>query len=169
MDFVVGGVVMADGYSIKITGVAEAKGAVNKIRRMEGLQRGVKAGLIYLKGKVAVYPAEKRPSRASVYGSSFVNYRQQQAVMAKVRSGDIPYRRGVSDGSQAFGRRWTWEVREGGLSGVVGNNADYGPYLMGDEQSKYMKAVGWEKADDIAAREEGTVVSIVEGEVARDV
>jgi hypothetical protein len=160
---------MGESFGIKVRGVAEAQGAVRKIAAMRGLRRGVQAGALHLKGKMAVYPPKNRPTRASVYGKSFVNYRQQQAVMAKLKSGDAPYKRGISGGSEAFGRRWTTETRDGGLVGVVGNNASYGEYVMGDEQSKYMGAVGWEKASDIAKREEGDVRRIVEAEVAKDV
>lgn len=153
--------------NVQVEGLDRAQYSLEQLRRLRGARRGIAAAALHLKGKFATYPAKNRPSRESVYGKTFVSDKQRRFVMAAIRRGDIPYTRGVSSSSETLGRRWTTEERRGGLEQVVGNNASYAEYVQGDKQSKYMKAVGWERVDAIADREARTLQRIVDYEVRR--
>lgn len=143
--------------------------AIKRLEQSRGMVAGLSAAALYLKGKLAVYPARKTVSRKSVYGRSFASDAQRRFVMMLIRRGDVPYRRGGSRESESFGRRWSTQSQRGGLEQVIGNNASYARYLMDDEeQSRYHAAVGWRKVGDIVNRERGEVIRIVQSGVDRD-
>jgi hypothetical protein len=116
---------------------------------------------IYLKGKLARYPAQKRMTREWVYGSSFMSVAQQHFFFWALKAGEIsvPYHRGESGASERFGASWTVEEADDGLTQVIGNDTSYGPFLMGEDQSDFMQAIGWQKAELIADEEEDTIVN----------
>lgn len=154
---------------VRIEGLDEARDSVRRLAMLRGARLGLAAAATHLKGQFATYPEKSRPSRASVYGSTFKSAAQRRFIFAAIKRGDIPYRRGLSNKSETLGRRWATEERRGGLEQVIGNNASYVAYVQGEKQSLYMKAVGWQKVEDIAAREAGTVNEIVNFYVRRDV
>jgi hypothetical protein len=154
--------------NFEITGLEAVQKKVDKAAQMEGVRRGLRAGAMQLKAIVARYPPANRPSRKSVYGKTFSSVRQQRAVWAKINAGEIPYRRGSSGGSQRFGQRWTVKEERGGLVQVVANNASYGGYLMGENQSKYMAAVGWQKLSTIAQKNSSAIERVIIAEIRRD-
>lgn len=170
---------MADEL-LKIEGIQELMTLVKTIGDMKPVRDSIKVAAIHLKGKMAVYPAKKRPSLASVYGkqpltimawgrpvtvlSPFKTAKQHMYFFAALRKGtlDVPYRRGESAGSETFGRRWNVQTENYGMRAVVGNNASYGPLLMDDEQQTlYAKAVGWKTVQAIMRAERDTVTEIV--------
>lgn len=138
------------------------------LRALEDLapvRGGLRAGGDYLLGKLRVYPEAKRLTRASVYGTTFKTLKQQRYFFAALASGEIevPYKRGMSPGSESFGDAWMLDVDAAQLRATIGNDTTYGPLLMQREkQSQYAAAVGWETAEDIAAREEDDVTAFVE-------
>lgn len=75
---------------------------------------------------VPPYPPPKRGSQP------FVSERQRRYVMAKIRSGEIPYRR-----TGLLGRSITTEVRAigSGVQGVIGTNTQYSPWVISDEET----------------------------------
>lgn len=159
---------MADFLQVKIEGMAEARKALQRMERLEGVKDGLVSAAVYLKGKFSEYPPQKRIARKRVYGETFKSDKQRRYVFAAMKRGEIPYMRGTSAKSQALGRRWARETRRGGLEQVIGNNARYAEYVQGDEQSEYMRRVGWRKMSDIAKREEGNVNRIVNQYVKRN-
>ena len=172
---------MADEL-IRIEGIQELMSLITDMSQLKPVKDGVTAAALYLKGKVAVYPAMKRPSRASVYGlqpltikvfgkyqatvmSPFKTAKQHGFFFAALRKGqiDVPYRRGESAGSETFGRRWAVQTENYGLRAIVGNNASYGPQLMDEEQqSLYARAVGWRTVQAILKEERDTITGIVQ-------
>lgn len=160
---------MADFLRVKIEGMDEARNALERVSKLQGVQDGLKAGALYLKGKFSEYPSQKRIRRKRVYGEAFKSDKQRRYVFAAIKRGEIPYRRGTSAQSQALGRRWATEPRRGGLEQVIGNNARYAEYVMGDEaQSRYMRRIGWRKMGEIAKRESQKVNEIVNKYAKRD-
>jgi hypothetical protein len=151
-----------------VTGIDESRDSIRRLLLLRGFRRGLAAAAVHLKGKFSEYPPKKRPTRASVYGRTFQSIAQRKAVMAKLRE-EGPYVRGLSGSSETFGRRWAVSERRGGLEQVIGNNASYAPYLVGERQSLYMKAVGWEKLSTKADRERPVLQRIVDREARRDV
>lgn len=117
------------------------------------------AGGVELAGRLRDdYPARNSPTRKSVYGTTFVSAKQRRYVMAAIKRGEIPYRRGGSK-SENLGKRWIAE-KVSPTQVIVGNNASYGPFVMGTgTQSRYMQAVGWHTTDEVADRF-GTVIAV---------
>jgi len=104
-------------------------------------------------GKAKEYPAKNRPTRASVYGKTFVSDRQRRWFFA-VGIHQTPYRR-----SKTLGQAWTTEPR-GQFKVVIGNNTIYGPYVQSPQkQSLYHQAVGWKNTDQIANENAPLVVN----------
>ena len=72
------------------------------------------------------------------YRSVFKSYKQQQAVMAKVREGKVPYKR-----TGTLGKSLTWEIESSSADRVVvavGSNIDYAPYVYDEkQQAEYHK------------------------------
>jgi hypothetical protein len=155
---------MADEL-IRIEGIRELMSLLTDISQLAPVKDGVAAAALYLKGKVDKYPAIKRPTRASVYGTTFKSVKQRKYFFAALKKGEIevPYRRGESPSSETFGRRWTIETGNYGLRAIVGNNASYGPQLMDEEQqSLYARAVGWRTVQAILNEERDTITGIVQ-------
>lgn len=144
------------GFDIKLT----------EMLRADGLRRGLRAGALYLRGKVGRYPPV---SRRAV--GQFLTELQIRYLWAASKAGDIeiPYRRGLSPGSERMGLRWDMDSRNSGLTQVIGNSSSYINYVQGDEQSVYHRETGWQKIEDIVEDEADNVMSIIAGEVAKDV
>jgi len=161
--------------TIHIEGIEPLLAKIKSLQELRPVVGAIKAAALHVKGKVAVYseekrPKEKRPTRASVYGSVFKTEKQRRYFFWALRKGEIevPYRRGVSPGSQTFGRRWTIAMSNAGLTAKIGNNAGYGPLLMDStRQSLYAKAVGWRTTDAILDEETETVTRLITYEVNR--
>lgn len=158
---------MAD-FSMTVNGLDEAIDGLDKLQRLKNFKTGLEAAALHLKGKFATYPAQKRLSRKAVYGKTFVSVKQQRFVFAAIKRGDIPYVRGTTRTSETLGRRWATEARRGGLEQVIGNNASYVQHVMGENQSRYMQQVGWQKMTDIAKNEKAMVNRIVQSYARRD-
>ncbi len=150
--------------AIEIKGLDAAIAQVQSIRDVKRINDALLKGALYLKGKIATYPPKKRPSRKSVYGTTFKSANQRRGFFAKLNAGaiDVPYRRGQSPGSETLGRRWTVASR-GPTTIVIGNNASYARLVQSrDKQTKYHQVVGWQTAEDVTERERATVVREVE-------
>ncbi len=156
---------MADEL-LRIEGLQELMALVKSMDDLKPVKASIKVAAVYLKGKIAVYPAQKRPTRAEVYGSSFKTDKQRRYFFWALKKGtiEVPYRRGESPSSETFGRRWTVQTENYGMRAIVGNNASYGPLLMDDEQQTlYAKAVGWRTVQAIMRDERENVTEIVAG------
>lgn len=148
--------------SIKIEGMDELLAKIKTLQELKPVIAAMKAAAVYVKGKAATYPERKTITRASVYGSSFKSVKQRRYFFWALRTGriEVPYRRGMSPGSQAFGRRWTIAAQNNGLTQTIGNNAGYGPYLMDPaKQTAYAKAMGWQTTQAIADDAAPTVMN----------
>ncbi len=139
---------------------------MEQLLRADGFVRGLRAGALYLRGKLGTYPAVSRRRVAQ-----YLTPRQLRFLHAASRNGDIeiPYRRGLSPGSERMGLRWELSSGNGGLTQVIGNNTSYINLVQGDDQSAYHRITGWQKIEDIVDNEEDNVFNIVNGEVNRDV
>lgn len=137
-----------------------------RMMRSDGLRRGIRAGALYLRGKVGTYPPV---SRRKV--GQYLTAKQIRFLHAASKSGDIeiPYRRGASPGSERMGLRWELKATNGGLTQTIGNNSSYINYVQGDDQSVYHRLTGWEKVEDIVDDEEEEVFNIINREMQREV
>ena len=142
---------------------------LNAIGKPEFLTKALEAGAVYLAGKVATYPPVRRLTRKSVYGQTFQSDKQRFAFFGKLKRGEIqvPYTRGSSPGSETLGKKWTIAATSQ-TEVVIGNNVSYAPFVQSQQyQSMYMRAVGWQTAEDVVARESETVIHKVEDEIAK--
>lgn len=129
--------------TIEIKGLEQT---LNRLAWEKGARRALAPAAKHVQGKIAQYPAVKRPSRKSVYGRTFVSDKQRKKVMAMLREGLWPYRR-----TGTLGRRWTISVALAALTATVGNNVPYAKTVHGTPgQSKYQQVVGWKTTDAIA-------------------
>jgi hypothetical protein len=147
----------------KVTIIGTDKTIEQLGRIMPQIKAALLAGADTIKGKIAKYPPVNRPSRASVYGTTFVSDAQRRWFFA-VGIHQTPSRR-----SGDLGRGWF--VKEGGeLEAIIssGANTPYAPYVQDrDGQSKYMGAVGWIPAQTIAENNMGDVVKEIQKAIDR--
>lgn len=111
----------------------------------ELLYAALDAGGLMMLSFIKPYPAANRPTRASVYGSAWASEKQRRWFFWALGKGliDVPYRRGTSRGSERLSKSWSTK-RETGLALRIGTNVSYARWVKAEEQqSKYMKAVGW--------------------------
>jgi hypothetical protein len=70
----------------------------------------------------------------------------------------VPYQRG-SSGGQSFKDSWVISAQNNGLTQVIENTTTYGPLLMGkDNQTLYMKRVGWPMMEEVMEEEQEAVM-----------
>lgn len=135
---------------------------IDRWKQLKALEQAVGETALYLRGKVSEYPrVRSRPMR-------FVSARQRRAFFAMLRSGEIevPYRRGMSPGSETLGRRWAVETSNSGLTATVGNNVKYAEYVVGERQASYHKG-NWVKTSDVVKRETPAVQRIFDKHIRR--
>lgn len=155
---------------VELKGEEDLERIFKKLGNLQPVKVGIKAAGEHVEGKVKQYPPRNRPSRKSVYGQSFVSDRQRKAFFAGLRDGsiEVPYRRGQSPGSQGHAKRWNTRLRNHGLTAIVGNNSSYGPLLQdADQQSRYMKAVGWKTTERVMEEERKMVNKIIRDQVRK--
>lgn len=109
------------------------------------LRRATMAGALVALSHIKPYPEKNRPSRSSVYGQTWQSAKQRRYFFFALRKGiiQVPYRRGLSPGSQRLGRSWTAKQVDD-TSVAIGTNVTYARMVKDEgQQTRYMKAVGW--------------------------
>lgn len=144
--------------SIEITGLNELLSKLTRLEQLRRVQHALRAAALHVKGKIATYPPEShRPQ-------PFQNDADRRSFFAKLRAGEIevPYRRGVSPGSQKLGSRWTIAASDSGMTQTIGNNTSYGPQVQGPgQQIAYHAETGWKTTSTVAREEEALVVDYI--------
>ena len=143
---------------IRIEGIEPLLKKITTLRQLRPVRAAIRSSALYVKGRVARYPPQRHGPQP------FETDRQRRGFFAKLRSGEIevPYRRGISPGSQALGRSWSIGYRKSGLRAVLTNRAGYGPLVQDREkQAAYHKATGWPTTQGVMEAEEATVVEVV--------
>ncbi|MBU1747917.1 MAG: hypothetical protein KKA73_09525 [Chloroflexi bacterium] len=122
-----------------------------------------------LRGELAQYPPRrygvKNPPRTAKQ-RRFIHWAIRQGII------EIPYRRGISPGSEALGRSWTVETRTLGGASVetmvtVGTRASYAPLVQGDDQTTMHQGTGWPTDKRVAERKLPDIVRLAEDMVGR--
>lgn len=152
---------MPDNVSIELVGLDEAVKKLTDLAQLRKVHAGIRAAGMYLKGKMAKYPPRKHISIASLGG--WKSDKQRKWFFANLRAGtiDVPYRRGMSPGSEDLANKWTSKYDKNKFEGRVGNNASYARLVMGEKQTEMMKRIGWKKVDVIAKEETRKVTELV--------
>lgn len=65
-----------------------------------------------------------------------------------VRHRGTQYKTRNLENSELLGTKWTIERR--GFNTAIGNPVSYARYVHGEEQARWMKAIGWRKLFDVA-------------------
>lgn len=146
------------GVNIGVNGIKPVEDLIGRIRQLQGLRNGIRAGALYLKGRAAVYPRVRRGKQP------FKTLKQQHGFFAKLKKGEItvPYTRGSAVNSERLAQRWAISIRDNGLTGVIGNNASYAELVYSKgKQALYHKKTGWKTVERIARDESKNVKTIV--------
>jgi len=147
--------------SIEIEGLERIVGKLNKVNA--AIPASIEAAAIYVKGKIDQAP----PVR---HGRMPMTMKQRKWFLMALREGliDVPWRRGISPLSQRLTQSWTTEMRDKGMTAVVGNDTSYGPFVQDKEkQSKYHADTGWKTVQEVAETESKKVSEIVIGLVRK--
>jgi len=152
--------------TLKITGLEELEA---KLSKLDGrLQRVMQLAAIAVGHEVkriaGQYPPRKYVPLSAVGG--FASDKSRRFFFAALREGkiDVPYRRGVSPGSERLGTRWHVE-KHGRTGAAVGNPVSYAPYVHSPGgQTSMMAAIGWPTTEDIRDKVEsgGRIKRIVQ-------
>lgn len=154
---------------IKVLGIEETLQRLRSLTDMRAVNAMLLSAALYLKSKVAQYPPRKRLKRRAVYGQTFQSVRQRKWFFAALSNGDIevPYRRGLSPGSESLGRKWT-VYSLSPFTVVVGNNVSYARYVQDQEmQSRYMREVGWQTVQQVVEAEHERITEWLQQEFER--
>jgi hypothetical protein len=132
---------------------AAVRRMLDKLEDGEAAKAGLRAMAEHLYGKMRPYAGTNfpRPLRAQIYGTAFQSEKQRRYFFAALRDGriSVPYKR-----TMHLRDMWGRSVEDGGWTQVVGNNADYAPYVIGaTSQSLYMKSLGWSSTAAVVERE----------------
>lgn len=139
---------------------------ITRLIQSDSLVRGLRAGALYLHGKLAYYPPVNRRPQAQFWTPA-----QRRGFFYHLKEGNIevPYRRGSSPSSERMRERWVQKSTRGGYSQVLENNTSYGGLVIGSKQTEYHAQGGWRTAEDTVKDEAQEVVNIVANEIGRDV
>lgn len=132
---------------IQIEGLDRAVEAAKALGSVRPIVAGLRVTAQFIKGKLAKYP--EQPERRSI---PFASDRQRRHFFYLLRRGDIevPYRRGISPGTERHGQSWTIRERARGLVQVIGSDTSYGPLLQDvEEQTAFHRQTGWRTIQDI--------------------
>jgi len=148
--------------SSTISGDAELKRKLAKLKDFSQLQPTLIAGGEHLKEIMMPYPAgnQHRPQE-------FVSDKQRRYFFWALREGiiEVPYRRGQSPGSEDI--QQAWNVKPEGWSRViVGNDTTYGPLVQGaGTQTAYHQQTGWKTEDQGMKEGEAEVLNLIKKKV----
>jgi len=155
--------VLAEG--IRIEGLPELQEIMKKVGSLQPVKTGLKAGAGQLKREVAKEPPVSRRPVAQ-----FWTDKQRRGFFYYLKAGkiEVPYFRGISEGTEDMTHKWTIQSRHGGLTWIVGNNVSYGPLVKEEGiQARYHKETGWKTTRQDADENAPKIVRIVKLEVDR--
>jgi len=155
------------GATIEIEGLDELVRKLDDLAKLTKVHAGMEAAALYLKGKIARYPARKNVSIADAGG--WASDKQRRWFFWALNAGkiEVPYKRGSSPGSEDMANKWTTKYDKGKFEAVVGNNASYARFVMGDKQTKMMKLRDWRTVETVASAETKRVQEYVIDAVRR--
>lgn len=136
--------------------LSQLQAIVQRLTTSQAFFVALTSAALYYKSKVAIYPRERHEPQA------FKTDKQRRGFFAKLRAGEIevPYRRGLSPGTEALGRSWRVRGGDGGWTQTVGSPARYASLVQGARQSFYHKTTGWQTVEDVYEREQKNIAKI---------
>ena len=144
-----------DKFNKKILAVAPA------------LKIGIKAGTSHVEGKLKTYPPSTMANKPKAYssGAGWGNFWYQRGWGSKWALADGSWH--GRKASEQLQQKWTTRFEQGGLVGIVGNNASYARYVQGPDevQNRAMPDIGWKSVDTVADEEKEVVERFVQNQV----
>lgn len=141
--------------NVTVRGTKEIIAKLEAIGGAGALRRPMTRAVAHVHDKIAQYP----PSTAANSPSNGYSW-YERGFGTRSRTGR------AWPTSETLGRRWTHEVAADGRSGVVGNNASYGPFVQSAEQQAAFHARrGWVTDEQVAEKEGDKVVGFFEDEI----
>lgn len=150
--------------NLKITvDLGKVPTVLRKIQQKKVVKRAGKVILVHLRSKLAVYPPVSRRPQAGNWTDV-----ERRAFWAKLKAGEIevPYRRGLSPGSESLSKRW--QIKSSGTNSTMENNASYASLVQGRKQIPYHKNTGWKTVEDTLDAERGQFARILATETGRE-
>ena len=154
-----------EGYSIMaetIKGMNKLLRKLGTVAKLKGAKRGLKAGALHVKGKIAKYPPSTAANTPKAHGRWYERgwgskYRRLDGVVTGKKT------------SETLGRKWTTAERAGGLQQIIGNNASYVEFVHSSEkQARFHKSRGWKTDKQVLKSEGGRVLKFIQKEVERE-
>lgn len=108
----------------------------------------------YERGRGWWYPVMRQETLGSnlgvLFGAELVSKAGKRHRIKSIRTKAVGYKLKQGGTSQMLGRSWDSRVETGDnyVLGVISNNADYAPYVQGDEQAAIHAGRGWLTIDD---------------------
>jgi phage gpG-like protein len=155
------------GATIEIQGLDELVKKLDDLKQLRKVHAGIRAAGMYVKGRLAKYPRRKRVKISEIGG--WASEKQRRWFFWALKEGkiEVPYRRGISPGSEDLASKWTSKYDKNKFEAVVGNNASYARFVMGDKQTKMMKRIGWKTVETVSKEETKRVQEYVFDAVMR--
>jgi hypothetical protein len=136
---------------VTIKGIEEIQAKLKQIKPQ--IVAGVKAGAVHIEGKVKKYPAATYANSPRTYtpGSGWNTwYERGWGQKWPVASGGWHGKKN----SEQLGQQWTTELKNGGLTAVIGNKVSYAHWVhSGTMQARALKRIGWKTDEEIAEQE----------------
>lgn len=123
-------------------GLNELVDKLDDLSKLTKTKAAVKAAAIFLEGKLKDYPtAQHRPNPLIK-----LDPRVRRGFFYHLKKGDIevPYRRGMSPGSQKLGQSWNVRTENQGFRAIIGTSVSYAKLVQESaHQSSYHRRTGW--------------------------
>lgn len=134
---------MAGNLSIEVQGLEQVMHRIKSLppeARDEVLHDGAEYSLTVLRDE----PPPKYVTRTAAYGQPFFTEKQRRWFFAALNSGeiDVPYHR-------TGGMKAGWGYQQMGYEVKFTNSKPGAQFVMGAQQSRHEKLVGWKKVQDI--------------------
>ena len=155
--------------TISIKGLDKLERKLGAIR--PAMVRGIKASTQHIHGLMKVYPPQTAANQPKEYEKGRWNTWYERSWGPKwALAGGGWHGKKISENLKAS---WTMKVINSGLTGIIGNDTSYGPYVQGGsdaphKQTDVMRGIGWKNTDEVAAEEAPRVMKLIQGEIEKE-
>ena len=151
---------MTDNITTEIQGLDKLVTRLSRVASAQYMTGTMQAATEILRTDIAEYPPmtdANSPTRKRWYERGY-------GPRWQLVSGGIGGRRT----SETLGRRWTTRVADGGMTGIVGNNASYAPVVQSArQQSRVMARIGWKTDEEVARKQTPRIVQLFKTAIER--
>ena len=151
---------MTGNITTEIQGVDKLIQRLSRVASNQYMTGTMQVATDVLRTEIAVYPPAtdaNQPMARRWYERGF-------GPRWMLRNGQIRGRRT----SETLGRRWTTRVTNGGMTGIVGNNASYAPFVQSArQQSRVMARIGWKTDEEAARKQAPKIVQLFKDAIER--